>query len=113
MPTDLNLPYPPLKVIAVDGALTWTVLEAAVGRRLRRGVSICLQAADGHQDRGGYFFHVKATAKGFVFRTFDRESVLTVAGPEECLALINHASGRAYSEKMWELSQLINLRSDP
>lgn len=113
MTTPVQLPYPPLVFIQSNSPLSWEMLKKRVRRRLSRGVSVCLQTKEGHDERGGYFFHFRRTPAGFVFSTFDRQDVLTLATEEECVAFINHVSGRQYSEDMWERSQDVNLRTDP
>lgn len=112
MPTPLTLPYPPLVLIQSDEPLTWDELLPRIGQHLDAGVSICLQAETGHDNRGGYFFHVKRTTQGYMFRTFDRQKVLALRKEEEVVAFINHVSGRKYDQQMWMQSQLVNLRTD-
>lgn len=112
MATPLTLPYPPLVIVESDQAVTWRTLEPLIERRLSRGVSLCLVAASGEENHGGYFFHIIRTSDGFVFRTFDRDTVLVLATEKECVEFINHVSGRRYSQPMWEQSQLVNFRKD-
>lgn len=112
MPTPLTLPYSPLILVQSDEPLTWDDLLLHIGARLERGVSICLQAETGHDNRGGYFFHFKRTPQGCEFRTFDRQSVLTLHEGEEVAAFVNHVSGRKYDHHMWIKSQLVNFRTD-
>ncbi len=111
--TPVKLPYPPLAYIQSDSPITWEVLKKVVGRRLTRGISLCVQAEKGHDSRGGYFFHFRRTAAGFIFSTFDRDDVLTLRTEEECVAFINHVCGRCYDETMWAHAQEVNLRTDP
>jgi hypothetical protein len=112
MTTPLTLPYPPLVLIQSDKPLTWDDLLRHIGQRLDGGVSFCLQAEEGDNNRGGYFFHVKRTAQGYMFRTFDRQEVLTLREKDEVVAFINHVSGRKYDEQMWMQTQLVNFRTD-
>jgi len=112
VPTPLSLPFPPLVLVQSDSALTWAELLPKIDGRLKEGVSICIQSESGHANRGGYFFHITQTSNGFVFRTFDRQSVLALQTEAEVVAFINHCSGRRYDQTMWEHAQLVNLRSD-
>ena len=112
MPTPLTLPYPPLVLIQSDTPLTWDDLLPSIRSRIGTGVSICLQAETGDANRGGYFFHFKKTPQGYVFRNFDRETVLTLGREEEVVAFINHCSGRRYDKQMWLQAQCVNFRSD-
>ena len=107
-----GLPFPPLVRIESDSPLTWPGLQDAVGKRLPTGVSICVIAEVGTKDRGGYYFHIRETTSGFSFLTFKNRRALDVETPEECVAFINHVSGRQYSPRMWELAQRANLRAD-
>ncbi len=93
-------------------AIEWSELEAIIKDRLAGGVSICITTDTGEKNRGGYFFHIKRTDVGYVFRTFDRDNVQTFTNPEDCAEFINHVSGRQYSARMWLISQNVNLRSD-
>ena len=112
MVKQLMLPFPPLKVLDRDGLITWDWLEPLIQPRLDKGVSLCITAHVGATKRGGYFFHVKRTAAGFEFDSFDRPRVLTLATGAECAAFMNHVSGRLYDAGMWGLCQLVNLKAD-
>lgn len=114
MPKRLKLPYRPLIVVESDGPLSWRKLAREIGARLQRGVSFCLTAARGRQDRGGYFFHMRSRdRRRFVLSTFDRPNICIIEGQRRCVSFINHVSGRRYNERMWILSQIANLRPDP
>lgn len=112
MPTPLSLPYPPLVVIDAHGPLSWDSLSEQLAIRLEAGVSFCLREAQGHEKRGGYFFHIKSSDQGFTFRTFDRQIVCSFPTGAECAAFINHVAGRLYDEEMWQIAQKVNLRTD-
>jgi len=112
MPSPLTLPYPPLVIIQSSSPITWPALHKVIEHRLANGVSICLVQDRGHEYRGGYFFHLRRTDRGLLLSTFDRPEVLEIATGEECASFINHVSGRKYDEKMWRLSQQVNLRTD-
>lgn len=112
MPTPIFLPFPPLLILESDGLLTWGWLEAQIRCRIGAGVSLCIISSEGEANRGGYFFHLRQESEGFAFSTFDRKNVLTFRTGEECVAFMNHVSGRKYDENMWNKCQLANLRSD-
>jgi hypothetical protein len=112
LPRPLSLRYPPLVSIEVAEPVTWKFLRAQVEARLDKGVSFAVLRQDGPTDRGGYFFHLKREGKDFVFSTFDRTGVCKLSSGEDCAEFVNHVAGLAYSEKMWELSQIVNLRTD-
>lgn len=108
----LTLPFPQLLILPRSGLITWEWLEPLIQARLDQGVSFCVTFGSGNPKRGGYFFHLRRTADGFEFCTFDRSNVLTLGSGDECATLMNHVSGRAYDEQMWRLCQRVNLRSD-
>ena len=112
MPTELTLRFPPLKILELDGLITWEWLEPKISDRLETGVSICVTRTRGVAMRGGYFFHFQKTDKGFEFSTFDRPVVLTLSSGDECADFMNHVSGRQYDEEMWRKCQEVNLRPD-
>ena len=112
MATPVALPYPPLLLLETNGAITWSQLLTAIGRRLATGVSVCIIPGNGDPRRGGYFFHFKEEDGMIIFRTFDRDCVCTLRPGKECAAFINHVTGQRYDETMWRLSQHVNLRSD-
>lgn len=112
MPTSISLPFPPLVILELDGLIIWSWLEPHIRCRLKEGVSLCIISSEGKTKRGGYFFHLRHGVEGFAFSTFDREDVLKFDTGEECVAFMNHVSGRKYDENMWITCQLVNLRTD-
>ncbi len=113
MPTPLKLPFPPLLQIDQDEPLEPRDLTRHLGSRLDAGVSFCVRSAAGPERRGGYFFHVRRDSSGQCWlATFDGEEVVSLDELSSLAALINHVSGRKYSEQMWEIAQRINLRKD-
>ena len=112
MPRSLLLPFPPLRILAQEGLITWAWLKPVIRGRLDEGISLCVTADAGDTNRGGYFFHLRKTAAGFEFAAFDRPGVLILGTGEECAAFMNHVSGRRYDEDMWRLCQSVNLRRD-
>ena len=117
MPTPISLPFPPLRVLKCDGPITWDWLKQEIEDRLEDGVSLCLVAKKGHENQGGYFFHIQKRQERFAFFIFEQKnalnkSVLTFDTGHECVALINHVSGRRYDQGMWSECQKANLKSD-
>ena len=112
MPTAIKLPFSPLLILDLDGPITWGWLEPRIRDCLEVGVSLCITYLTGVLNRGGYFFHLSQAAEGYAFSTFDRQNVLTFGTGEDCVAFMNHVSGRRYDENMWEKCQSVNLRKD-
>ena len=112
MARSLQLRFEPLKILARGGLITWPWLKPVIRGRLDEGISLCVTAGAGETNRGGYFFHIRQTANGFEFSTFDRPGVLTLGTGEECAAFMNHVSGRRYNEDMWRRCQSVNLKPD-
>jgi hypothetical protein len=112
MPTPLTLPYPPLIILECGSRITWSVFSDLGIARLEQGASLCITAETGDLNRGGYFFHVKSSEDGIILRTFDRDNVLTLETQEELVEFLNHATGRVYSERMWDLSEDADLKVD-
>jgi hypothetical protein len=111
--TPLTLPFPPLAFLDRDGPLTEDDVARTLGERLDVGVSVCVRSTSGPEKRGGYYFHVRRTREGHLaLSTFDTRDVITLEDMATLVAFMNHASGRQYSEAMWEISQQINLRTD-
>jgi hypothetical protein len=107
-----DLPYGPAVLLDVAGELSWADIERVAGDRLADGVTVCVRPPGPNTRRGGHFFHIRRTADGFVFRTFDRVDVLTLRTSDECAAFLNHVTGRRYSPEMWAVAQAANLRAD-
>jgi len=112
MTKPLTLPHPHFLLIPKDNPISWMDIESLLLNQIKDGVSICLLSESGHENRGGYFFHIKKINDHFIFSTFDRDNVLELQSGEEVAEFINHVSGRSYSERMWRESQYINLRPD-
>ena len=112
MPTPITLPFAPLMILDFDALVTWGGLEPWIRDRLEAGVSLCITLSGGEPNQGGYFFHFRKTVEGFEFSTFDRQGVLTFGTDLDCVALMNHVSGRQYNEDMWRQCQFVNLRTD-
>ncbi len=108
----LSLPYPSLEIIPTPAIVEWEWLSKQIGSRLASGISVCLVAEHGHDLRGGYFFHIRRVENGFEFLDFDGRLSLSLSTSAECVAFINHATGRAFDDDMWARCRLLNLRVD-
>lgn len=112
MTKPVTVPYPPVIVLSIEGKVLWSALLPLIKDRLENGVSVCITASTGVPNHGGYFFHIRNDPGGIAFSTFDRESVCMLKDGGECEIFINHVMGIEYSERMWKLSQQINLKTD-
>ena len=80
-----------------------------------RGVSLCVRSRTGHENRGGYFFHLLPDKEltGCTLFDFEKTAVIRL-DLDQATALINHCSGLSFSEESFELCQtVINFRLDP
>jgi len=118
----LGLPYPPLVRLDRDVPVSVADLLALHSER-PGGFSVCVRSASGHENRGGYFFHIvpSASAAGqyylvdferiIVTDSLRREITFTI---EELAEFVNHCSGLSFSERYLLLSQTdLNFRLDP
>jgi len=112
MPTPLNLPYPPLILLDLDGEVDSKALTQSVESRLGAGASFCLRQSAGDSRRGGYFFHLRKVDSAYVFSSFARAEVVRFQDWLDCLRFINHVSGRKFDSDMWSIVAKANLRKD-
>jgi len=112
MPTPLHLPYPPLVVLECGSQITWSDFSCLETGWIEKGASICITAREGHLNRGGYFFHIRLTQVGIALRAFDRDNVLVLESEQQLVDFLNHATGRIYSENMWNVSEEADLKVD-
>jgi hypothetical protein len=113
-----NIPFPPLVTINTNEPLTVDKVIIILKSHLD-GVSICIRSAEGHPDRGGYFFHIRAKDKTITPLTqceiynFEKISVSKLK-LSELTDFINHCSGLQFSKTAFHLCQsVINFRLDP
>ncbi|MBZ0212811.1 MAG: hypothetical protein K8H99_03325, partial [Nitrospirae bacterium] len=78
--------------------------------------SFCVRSATGHENRGGYFFHVLPGGDDLdnnQLHTFESISVATL-DIATFTALVNHCSGLLFDEVSFQLCQTqINFTIDP
>lgn len=111
-----SLPFPPLKVLDQDVPVKEDQVQAFIRERGEtNGVSMLLRSENGHPNRGGYFFHfVKSSdlEKSYDLHDFQKRKVASM-DEEDLVLLINHCSGRQFSEDSYHICQnQINLRDD-
>jgi len=110
-----DLPFPPLIKFDTDDPLSPDVLAEQLRSRLE-GASICVRSAEGHANRGGYFFHICAkedTLTECDIFNFERLYVLSLP-LAKLTAFVNHCAGLAFDEEAFQLCQtVVNFRLDP
>lgn len=76
-------------------------------------IMLCVRSADGHPNRGGYFFCIsQKDVNTYTLETVEGVYVDTFSG-EQLIRLINHASGRQFDADMLDYCQnSINFRTD-
>lgn len=100
----------PVRTVESDDPLTLPQLRAALGAGKR--VTLCLRSAEGHPERGGYYFHLADVGGELALFDFEGEEVATLS-PAEAVRFINHASGRRFDAEMLAFCRsTINLRRD-
>lgn len=110
-----EIPFPPLVRINQDSALTLNQLRPVLERR-PGGLSVCIRSEAGHENRGGYFFHLRAAAgHAGEYELLDFSSTVVTRLPlDKAVRFINHCSGRAFdSEMLLFVQNEINFRQDP
>ncbi len=110
-----GLPFPPLIKLDTNDPIEQNTLAEILQQRLE-GVSICVRSAEGHANRGGYFFHIRPkdpTLDACDILNFERISVVSLP-LAKLTAFINHCAGLTFDEESFQLCQtVINFRLDP
>lgn len=109
------LPFPPLIKLDTSEPIKPDALTDLLKHHLG-GASICVRSATGHQNRGGYFFHVRPHDESLVqWDIFNFEKIYVADLPlDKLTAFINHCAGLAFDEEAFQLCQaVINFRLDP
>ncbi len=110
-----TLPFPPLVKLDTDDPIRQDTLVDILHQRLT-GVSICVRSANGHQNRGGYFFHIRPTDDTLnECEILNFEKIFVARLPlANITTFINHCAGLAFDEDSFQLCQsVINFRLDP
>ena len=118
MPKNLlnGLPFPPLLILDQDAPIREEQIRKLFeSGRENNGISILVRNESGHQDRGGYYFHIKKNSnkvKEYFLYDFEKSKVSSLH-ESDLILLINHCSGREFSPKSYSVCQNeINLRND-
>lgn len=108
-----GVPFPPLIKHQSDDPINMDEFNNILNKGSnKKGLSILLRSLNGHDNRGGYFFHISTKNNILSFYDFEKNIVCSLK-KTEALALINHVSGLQYDEKSYEIcSKTINLKSD-
>jgi len=77
------------------------------------GVSFCIRSVNGHEKRGGYFFHIKKNLNLYCISDFEKSKVWDFDAAADLVRFINHVSGRRFDLDMFKFCQdVVNLRQD-
>lgn len=108
-------PFPPVVRVDTSEPLTIEQVSELLSERLN-GVTICVRSAEGHENRGGYFFHLKPideTLDQCEIYNFEKipVSILTL---DKITDFINHCVGLSFDEWAYQFSHTtVNFRLDP
>ena len=106
-----KLPFEPLVTVDSNSPVSPSLISEISDKR-QSGVSICVRSEDGHAKRGGYFFHFKRDADKYILVSAMGESLIQL-NLDQLVDLINHCSGRMYSDEIFRLFQSkLNFKSD-
>lgn len=111
-----NPPFPPLAILEQDTPIRADQIHELLNTRVRKDrISLLLRSEHGNPNRGGYYFHfIKSASPGNTYNLYDfQKRQVASLSEEDLILLINHCSGRAYSEQSYMICQNeINLRDD-
>jgi len=109
MADSVSIPYGD-EVHAVDasGRVTRVQLRGILDNS-EGGVSICVRRDEGHEHRGGYFFHIRKIEGEYLFKTFDGREAWIANNFEDVISFVNHVCGFEYDEDMWDKAQYVNM----
>lgn len=110
-----GLPFPPLIKLDTSEPIASDTLTELLRPRLK-GASICVRSADGHADRGGYFFHIRPKDDTLAeCDIFNFEKIYVLSLPlVKVTAFVNHCAGLVFDEEAFQLCQtVVNFRLDP
>lgn len=109
-----GLPFPPLRRLETDEPVTKAQLTQLLSKS-PRGLSLCVRSRSGHENRGGYFFHLLPNRELTSCTLYDFEKTPVIdLKLSQAVALVNHCSGLLFSEECFDLCQkVVNFRQDP
>lgn len=110
-----DAPFPPVVRVDLSEPITIEQLSDLLRGKLD-GVTICVRSTTGHENRGGFFFHLKPTDKTLgeceIFN-FEKISVATLP-LDKVTDFVNHCAGLAFDEWAYQFCQsVVNFRLDP
>lgn len=108
-------PFPPVVKVDTVSPLSIEQLEETLKSR-SEGVTLCVRSIDGHQNRGGYFFHLKpVNVEPLECEVFNFEKIFVAKLPlDKVVCFINHCAGLAFDEWAFQFCQsVVNFRLDP
>lgn len=110
-----DAPFPPVVRVDTASPISLERLSEILRERLE-GVTICVRSAAGHENRGGYFFHLKPaddTLSECEIYNFERIPVATLP-LDRTAAFVNHCAGLRFDEWSFQFCQsVVNFRLDP
>lgn len=110
-----GIPFPP--VVRIDTDTPIAVNQVAnIFKKHINGVTLCIRSAEGHANRGGYFFHVLPIDHDLSkCELYNFEKILVASLPvEQMTFFINHCSGLEFNEWAFQFCQsVVNFRLDP
>lgn len=110
-----EVPFPP--VVRIDTATPISLEQLSEIMRTRvDGTTICVRSDTGHENRGGYFFHLRPTDNTLSdCEIYNFERILVAILPlNRTTAFVNHCAGLAFDEWSFQFCQsVVNFRLDP
>lgn len=106
----LGHPPFPLQTLELDRPIT---LDDILKKLLKSpAVSLCIRSSAGHQNRGGYFFHIEKASPNYRIVDF-KKNLIGILPPEKLVRFVNHVSGRRFDEEMLLYCQaIVNFKQD-
>lgn len=75
-------------------------------------ISLCVRSSNGHEQRGGYFFHINRDGALYHICDFEKSQVSTFDAAQ-LIRFINHVAGRQFDAEIFNHCQtVVNLRQD-
>jgi hypothetical protein len=108
-------PFPPVVIVDTASPISSEQLIETLRDR-PDGVTICVRSDTGHENRGGYFFHLKPTDDTLSdCEIHNFEQILVATLPlDKATAFVNHCTGLAFDEWSFQFCQsVVNFRLDP
>ena len=111
-----GLPFPPLDILEQDTPIQAHQIHDLLSTRgADDGISLLIRSESGDPNRGGYYFHfTRSNPLEVTYDLYDfQKHKVASLSEDDLVLLINHCSGRAYSERSYMICQNeINLRDD-